>query len=106
MSAARSCRLTGSGHGDPAKGKGAKSMAISMKDTRVSVYATSPEKIKSVLLQDGWHDVSNCELIQFAVAEASSPPAPNKVYPSLRFRDSRGGKTAITPLRQVLAFET
>lgn len=81
-------------------------MAVSMSDVRVNVYATSPEEIQSILLEDGWHEVSgNCELIQFAIAERSSPPAPQRLYPALQFKDSKTGKKTITPLRQVLAFE-
>jgi hypothetical protein len=80
-------------------------MAIAMQDVHVNVVATSPEKIKAILLEDGWHEVSGCELVQFAVAEAMSPPAPQRLYPALRYTGRGRGRGIITPLRQVLAFE-
>ncbi len=72
---------------------------------RVHVAAAAPEQIKSILLADGWHEIANCELTQFGIGEASSPPAPTKLYPSLQFRDGKSSKTVIVPLSQVLAFE-
>jgi hypothetical protein len=81
-------------------------MAQTMQRTdRVRVKAITPEQIQSILLNDGWHEVADCELTQFGIGEAASPPAPTKLYPSLQFRDGKTAKTVIVPLTQVLAFE-
>ena len=75
----------------------------------LAIAAVAPQSIKSILLTDGWHDVQEGSLIQFAVAPAASPPQPNKLYPALVFKDmtatsTRKGSEIVVPLSQVLAF--
>lgn len=73
----------------------------------VTVEAYTPSQIKSVLLSDGkWHNVRDCELIQFAIQNASSPISPQKLYPYLKFYDEISSKWVKMPFNQVLAFET
>jgi hypothetical protein len=59
--------------------------------------------LRSIELADGWHDVTGCELVQFAVGEAHSPITPSKLYPTLRYRNE-AGKTVRTPLGKILSF--
>ncbi len=62
------------------------------------------KNIRSLELADGWHDVSDCEIVQFAVSESHSPlAAPNQVYPALRYRNE-SGTTVRTPLSKILSY--
>jgi hypothetical protein len=47
--------------------------------------------------------ISACDLVQFAVGEAHSPITPNKLDPTLRYKNEFG-KTVRTPLSKVLSF--
>lgn len=69
----------------------------------VTFDALETREIRAIELADGWHDVSNCELVQFAVGEAHSPITPDKLYPSLRYKNE-AGKLVRTPLSKVLSF--
>ncbi len=73
--------------------------------TQVSVTtdAIDTKQLRSIELADGWHDISNCEFVQFAVGEAHSPIVPLKLYPALRYQNEYG-KTVRTPLSQILSF--
>ena len=76
-----------------------------MTQTQISVKtdAIDTQEIRAIQLPDGWHDVSNCELVQFAVGEAHSPITPDKLYPSLRYMNEYG-KLVRTPLSKILSF--
>jgi hypothetical protein len=76
-----------------------------MQKTPISVTtdAIDAKEIRALELPDGWHDISNCELVQFAVGEAHSPISPSKLYPALRYQNEFG-KLVRTPLSQVLSF--
>ena len=78
-------------------------MATAMKNVSINIDAIDVTELKSIELADGWHDVTNCELVQFAVGEAHSPITPTKLFATLKYRD-RSGKTVRTPLSQVLSF--
>lgn len=73
--------------------------------TQVSVTtdAIDTKELRSIELADGWHEVQNCELVQFAVGESHSPITPFKLYPALRYQNERG-KTVRTPLSKILSF--
>lgn len=70
---------------------------------QVTFDAIDTREIRAIELADGWHDVTNCELVQFAVGEAHSPITPDKLYPSLRYKNELG-KLVRTPLSKVLSF--
>jgi hypothetical protein len=72
----------------------------------LAVIAVGPESLTAILLHDTWHEITNAKLIQFAVAPSASPPKPNKLYPALSYRDSESKRVVITPLSQVLAFQS
>ena len=69
----------------------------------VTTDALDARELRAIELADGWHDITSCELVQFAVGEAHSPIAPNKLYPSLRYMNEFG-KLVRTPLSKVLSF--
>jgi len=69
----------------------------------VTTDAIDPREIRAIQLPDGWHNVTNCELVQFAVGEAHSPITPSKLYPALRYTNEFG-KLVRTPLGKVLSF--
>jgi hypothetical protein len=69
----------------------------------VTFDAIDTKDIRAIELADGWHDVQNCELVQFAVGEAHSPITPDRLYPSLRYKNENG-KVVRTPLSKVLSF--
>ncbi len=73
--------------------------------TQVSVTtdAIDTKALRSIELADGWHDISNCEFVQFAVGEAHSPITPVKLYPALRYTNEYG-KVVRTPLNKILSF--
>lgn len=74
--------------------------------TDLSVTTMAPSEIRAILLADGWHEIADCEFTQFAISPAASPPQPNKVYSAVRYQDQSNGKTVVTPLAQVLGFES
>jgi hypothetical protein len=80
-------------------------MPTTMTQTQVNVTtdAIDPREIRAIELPDGWHDVTSCELVQFALGEAHSPIYPTKLYPALRYTNEFG-KLVRTPLSQVLSF--
>ena len=57
----------------------------------------------AIELADGWHDITECELVQFAVGESHSPITPSKLYPALRYKNEFS-KLVRTPLNKVLSF--
>lgn len=65
--------------------------------------ALDVKKIRSIELADGWHNVTNCEYVQFAIGVAHSPVNPSKYYPSLRYKNETN-KTVRTPLSQIISF--
>ena len=73
--------------------------------TQVNVITDAVDcaQIRAIELADGWHDVSGCELVQFAVGEAHSPITPTQLYPTLRYKNEFG-KMVRTPLSKVLSF--
>jgi hypothetical protein len=73
--------------------------------TQINVItdALDVREIRAIELADGWHTVSNCELVQFAVGEAHSPISPTKLYPALRYKNDFN-KLVRTPLNKVLSF--
>jgi hypothetical protein len=79
-------------------------MATAMQ-TKVNVTfdALDTREIRAIELADGWHDVTNCELVQFAVGESHSPITPDRLYPSLRYKNEFG-KLVRTPLSKILSF--
>lgn len=56
-------------------------------------------EIKSIQLSDGWHDVSGCEVVPFAVS--NSPVY--QYFPSLKYENEQG-QTVYTPLKRILSF--
>ena len=74
-----------------------------MTQVKVTTDAIDTNDLRSIELADGWHEVTNCEFVQFAIGEAHSPITPTKLYPTLRYRNEFG-KTVRTPLSQVLSF--
>ena len=74
-----------------------------MTQINVKTDAIDTREIRALELADGWHDVTSCELVQFAVGEAHSPLVPDKLYPSLRYMNEYG-KLVRTPLSKVLSF--
>ena len=73
--------------------------------TQVNVVtdAIDTKQLRSIELADGWHETTNCELVQFAVGESHSPITPFKLYPALRYQNEYG-KTVRTPLNKILSF--
>ncbi len=69
----------------------------------VTTDAIDTKMLRSIELADGWHDISNCEFVQFAVGEAHSPITPVKLYPALRYTNEYG-KVVRTPLNKILSF--
>jgi len=69
----------------------------------VTTDAIDVTNLRSIELADGWHDVSNCEFVQFALGEAHSPITPTQLYPTLRYKNEFG-KMVRTPLSKVLSF--
>jgi len=63
--------------------------------------------IKSVLLSDGWHEVSgDCQYhTQYAISPSNSDPAPNSVYAAIEFTDAQSGKKVFVPVSKILAVE-
>lgn len=79
-------------------------MATAMQtQINVTTDALDIREIRAIELADGWHNVSNCELVQFAVGEAHSPITPTKLYPALRYKNEFN-KLVRTPLNKVLSF--
>lgn len=55
-------------------------MATTMQtEVKVTTDAIDVSQLESVELPDGWHDITGCELVQFALGEAHSPITPTKV---------------------------
>jgi hypothetical protein len=79
-------------------------MATAMQaQVKVTTDAIDTAAIRAIELADGWHNVSDCELVQFAVGEAHSPIMPTKLYPALRYKNEF--KTLVrTPLSKILSF--
>jgi hypothetical protein len=69
----------------------------------VTTDAIDTKELRAIELADGWHDISGCELVQFAVGEAHSPITPARLFPTLRYQNEYG-KTVRTPLNKVLSF--
>lgn len=55
--------------------------------------------IQSIQLADGWHDVSGCEVVPFAVS--NSPVY--QYFPSLKYQNEQG-QSVYTPLSKILSF--
>lgn len=75
----------------------------SMQQISATIRAATPSQIKAILLTDGWHDVSGCQLVQFAFGESHSPITPSKLYPYLVYTDN--DREVYTPISQVLSFD-
>lgn len=72
----------------------------------INFLPLTPQQIKSVLLQDGWHEITGTpEYTTFAVAPGNSPASPNYWYSAISFRDSKSNKEVIVPLSKVIAYE-
>lgn len=69
----------------------------------VTTDAIDIKDLRSIELADGWHEVRNCELVQFAVGESHSPITPSRLYPALRYQNEYA-KTVRTPLSKILSF--
>ena len=79
-------------------------MATTMQtQVNVTTDAIDAREIRAIELPDGWHNVNECQLVQFAVGEAHSPITPTKLYPALRYKNEFG-KLVRTPLSKVLTF--
>lgn len=77
-----------------------------MQSVDVTTEAIDVSSLKSIeVAGEGWRDIQNCELVQFAIGIAHSPISPQKLYPTLRYQDSKG-KQVRTPLSNVLSFST
>lgn len=57
--------------------------------------------IQSIQLADGWHNVSQCEIVPFAVT--NSPVY--SYFPSLKYQNEQG-QTVYTPLKRILSFSS
>lgn len=86
-------------------GVGSTSQRVNSQSANVNVTTATPEQAKAILLADGWHEIDNCELTQFAIGEGMSPPQVSKTYPSISFVDKETNKQSIVPLRNVLGWE-
>jgi hypothetical protein len=80
-------------------------MTMQSQRTDLSVTTVSPQSIKSILLADGWHEISDVEFTQFAISPSASAPQPNRLYGALRYTDDTNRKRVITPLSQVFGVE-
>ena len=70
----------------------------------VTTDAIDTREIRAIELADGWHDVSKCRIVQFAVSESHSPlAAPNQLYPALRY-ENEFGQVVRTPLSKILSY--
>ena len=80
-------------------------MSSTMTKTQVDsqVEGISPDQIRSIQLADGWHNVTDVKLVQFAVGKANSPISPTKLYPALQYRNEQNMQVT-TALRQILGF--
>ena len=79
-------------------------MTTAMQTMPIKADVIDSKNIRSLELADGWHDVRECEIVQFAVSESHSPLAvPNQVYPALRYTNEFG-TTVRTPLSKILSF--
>ena len=70
---------------------------------KVVTDALDTKDLRAIELADGWHEISNCEFVHFAVGEAQSPISPDKLYPALRYQNEFG-KLVRTPLNKILSF--
>jgi len=70
---------------------------------KVVTDALDTKDLRAIELADGWHEVTNCEFVHFAVGEAQSPISPDKLYPALRYQNEFG-KLVRTPLNKILSF--
>ena len=79
-------------------------MAATMQaQVKVTTDAIDTTEIRAIELADGWHNVSECELVQFAVGESHSPITPTKLYPALRYQNEFSTLVR-TPLSKILSF--
>lgn len=81
------------------KQQGSSQQGYSSSSGDVSVATIDVTNIKSIQLADGWHNIQNCELTQFAVSQSK----PFALYPSLKYRNAEG-KTCYTEIKHVLSF--
>jgi len=72
-------------------------------NVKVIADAVDTKDLRAIELADGWHEVTNCEFVHFAVGEAQSPISPDKLYPALRYQNEFG-KLVRTPLNKILSF--
>ena len=72
-------------------------------NVKVITDAVDTKDLRAIELADGWHEVTNCEFVHFAVGEAQSPISPDKLYPALRYQNEFG-KLVRTPLNKILSF--
>jgi hypothetical protein len=68
-----------------------------------TAHAIDAKSIQSIQLPDGWHNVQQCEVVQFTVGQAQSPIANTSYYPALRYTNE-SGKQVTTPLSKILSF--
>lgn len=61
--------------------------------------ALDSRSIKSIQLADGWHNVTNCEVVPFAVG--NSPVY--SFFPTLKYRNE-DQQEVYTPLKQILGY--
>lgn len=69
----------------------------------INTKALDVTSVRSIQLADGWHNVEECNFIQFAVGEAHSPVIPTKLYPTLWYVNEFGQQT-FTPLGSILSY--
>lgn len=62
----------------------------------------SSKDIQSIQLADGWHNVSDCELV--SSFEITNSPATGNGYPYLKYK--LNGKTVFTSMRNVISVST
>lgn len=72
-------------------------------DVNVKTEGLDFKNIRSIEMTDGWHDITDCEFVQFAVGIAHSPMSPTKLYPTLRYKNEYG-RTTWTPLSNILSY--
>lgn len=77
-------------------------MTQTKQDVQIQTDVLDYANVRSILLADGWHDVSNCQPVHFAVAEAHSPLSPSKLYPAIRYESD--GRMVRTTLDKVLSW--
>jgi hypothetical protein len=63
-----------------------------------------PRKIQSIVLADGYHDISQVSVVQFAIGVSQSPIKTTNTYPALRYVDDATGQWCISPLSQIQAY--